>query len=123
MIGYSLRISELKELEGLHVPDEVKHWKLEAKSPQELRDLLEGELVIFIDRLQPWLALGPLLKDVRAADTGEGVLHEGGYPYLFVARGSRVLQHIADTVGSKHGELHELLDPEDFYLLEAWDQS
>lgn len=121
MVGYNLRISELKRQPKWRCIGDA----LRLSYPDSFKRLIEGfqgKTVSYSDFVTPWLSVGDLIDDVAA--TGDGaLLHGGGYPYLLTARGDAIISQIAEAEGSNHSELKELLKPRTLYFVEAWDLS
>lgn len=124
MLGFSLKISELKAQ-----PTRKLHRTIEDETdrraiPGIIRDELEGQQVSYIDLVTPWWCAGRLLElveDHRA--NGATMLYRGGYPFLFTVRGRDIIDSIVNVDGSRHHDLIHVIQPEAMYLVEAWDQS
>lgn len=119
-MGYSLKISELKASVG---------ESLLAKANEEnyprnvglLREQLEGERISYSSRVTPWWSVNELVGDLKS-EPRSSLLWEDGYPLLFVAPGY-LIQSISHHPSSNQKQLEDLLQPEELYLVEAWDQS
>lgn len=121
MIGYSMKISELKCSLSRKILTRARR-SLDDSTPDALREQLQGEQVSYISVVTPWWTPAALLK-VTEERSGGTVLIDSGYPFLLIVSGRTIIEEIAEVEGSRHEDLKELLDPETLYLVEAWDQS
>lgn len=129
MIGFNLNISELQS-EAL--TDELIATAQElpyGRNTNLLRNTLRGERIFYTGSLRPWGEMLDLLRSVEEKKSLGRILGGSGYPYLFTAQGRDIINKIADaardlpTEKDPVRELNGKLDPETFYLLEAWDLS
>ena len=121
MIGYSMKISELKCSLSRKILTKARR-SLEDSTPDELREQLQGEQVSYISAVTPWWTPASLVRAAEERESGT-VLLDSGYPFLLIVSGRTIVEEIAEVEGSRHEELKETLAPERLYLVEAWDQS
>ena len=123
MIGFSLKVSELKQQLSRKIIREARRLE-DSESTDYLRSTLAGGAVSYSSDVAPWWCPGNLREVVEErGDGGAIVLHSGGYPLLLIAPGSTIIEEIAEVEGSRQEELKAVLNPETLYLVEAWDQS
>ena len=122
MLGYSLKVSELKEQLSRRITREARGLR-GSGSADYLRSALEGKTQSYSSQATPWWCPTSLRDSVEDRGGGGSVIHGSGYPLLLIARGSTIISEVVDVEGSRHGELRALLDPRKLYLVEAWDQS
>jgi len=124
MIGFSLKISELKmqPTRGLHriIEDTADYRDI----PEIIRDELQGQQVTYISEVTPWWSVSRLVELVENHQAnGATMFCRSGYPFLFTVRGRDIIGSIVNVDGSRHHDLIHVLQPETMYLFEAWDQS
>lgn len=122
MIGFNLKISELKGSITEELIARARGLSY-GKNLDYLNRMLRGESVFYTGSLSPWDSVLRLIEYLEAGKGRCQLLYDGGYPYLFTAQGKDIVHHIADADRSQHTELRTELDPETFYLIEAWDLS
>lgn len=123
MIGYSLRINELKGRISRRLIADVRYRDY-PEDTKLLRAELQGEPISHSESVTPWWSVGRLIEAVETGTKLDGTLvYGGGYPFLFTALGRHIISEISDAEGSQHGELRDLIDPQRIYFIEAWDLS
>lgn len=120
MLGYDMRISELKCSLSRKILTGAR--RSPESSATALREQLQGEPVSYISSVTPWWSFGRLVEVAKERESGT-VLIGSGYPYLLIVSGRAIIEEIAEVEGSRHSELKDVLHPEKLYLVEAWDQS
>lgn len=112
MLGYSVTISqihgELREVDFARVhelsyPGSVDSIKRFMREPGA--------------RVSSCMRIDAILDCVESG--AARLVHGGGYPYLIYARGKDIVTAFARELGDTAGELEE----DEWYMVEAWDQS
>lgn len=120
MIGFTLTISELKELPTEELMDEARAM-VERECAEFLLRSLQGAQVFRHGGVLNWRELGALLRGLGSRRNGEQALLEHGYPTLLIARGDSLLLRLARPRTELHSELLRTLDHGTLYLVECWD--
>lgn len=122
MIGFSLKISKLKAQISRNLITEARGLGYPAAT-RCLKEALQGPTLSYSEQVTPWWSVSSLVAALEARSDGGSLLYNGGYPYLFTAKGHSLIAGIADVEGSRHEDLRDILDPDECYLVEAWDLS
>ena len=119
MIGFDLRVSELKGEITRELIAKARDLR-KSSCLKYLRNTLEGTQVYSTARLEPWWILSGLIEAIEDNRAQGSLIHGGGYPYLFTSSGAAL---IASIGSERYSLLRDVLDPEATYLVESWDLS